>query len=217
MLIIKDMGKRKPYNYKEIVELDYPDIWNAANESVRRAYIIQQMMVKMLPTFHGKVPADAEMQQSEKAIKLLENYLKLRSFYCFGHYIWEVANRLCHELAESSNEGDYNGVDKAKTDLVALFETIDKVDVTDIVQDQETGFEKLKQALGRIDFFPVLEGYTSKGSHTSWSFQDIVGTLQNGGPTDRLWACALNCPVPTEPDVAGLMESEEDNIIVRMY
>lgn len=220
MLTINDLGKRKPYTYKEIVEIDYPDYWKAANESVLRADAIQQMMGKALPIFHDHLPADTEKWRSEKAKDLLVNYLKLRALYGFGHYIWETANRLCHNLGKSSNDGDYDGVEKAKIDLKALFETIIKVDVADIVQDQETGFEKLKQALDRTDFH-VMAGRTSEGLHTTWSFGDIVGTLENCEKAvesyKNLWTVALNSAFPTEPNIGGLMESEEDNKLVRMY
>ena len=117
-----------------------------------------------------------------------------------------------------------------------------KVDVADIVQDYETGFEKLKQALGRTDFH-VMRGLDSEGQYANWSFGDIVGTpeyLENCEkasiaidpmplPTiprrddmaieayHNLWAAALHDIIPTEPDIAGLIESEEDNKTVRMY
>ncbi len=32
MLTIDDLGKRKPYTYKEIEEIDYPDYWNVPTE-----------------------------------------------------------------------------------------------------------------------------------------------------------------------------------------
>lgn len=79
-----------------------------------------------------------------------------------------------------------------------------------------TGFEKLKQALGRT-YFHVMAGRTSDGGFSKWSFGDIVGTLENVGPTDNLWAVALNSAFPTEPNIGGLMKSEEDNELVRMY
>jgi hypothetical protein len=216
MLTIDDLGKRKPYTYKEIVELDYPDYWKAVNDSVLRADAIQEMMGKALPIFQDHLPVDNEKWGLEKAKNLLLNYLKLRTLYGFGHYIWEKANHLCYELAKSSNDGDYIGVEKAKTDLRALFETINKVDVLDIVQDQETGFEKLKQAL-RDTYIHVMRGLDSEGQYANWSFRDIVGTLDECGFTDNLWTAALNSAVPTEPDIAGLMESDEDNKTVRMY
>ena len=216
MLTINDLGKRKPYTYKEIVEIDCPDYWKAANDSVLRADAIQQMMGKMLPIFHDHLPADTEKWGSEKAKDLLVNYLKLRSIYGFGNYIWETANRLCQNLGKSCNDGDYDGIEKAKTDLKALFETINKVDVIDIVQDMDTGFQKLEKALGSTDFH-VMKGLNSEGLLSSWSFRDILGTLEGVGPTDNLWAVALNSAFPTEPNIGGLMESEEDNELVRMY
>ncbi len=216
MLTINDHGKRLPYTYKEIVEIDYPDFWNAANESIRRAYAVQEMMLEMLPVFHDHLSGDTEKWQSEKAINTLVNYLKLRSLYGFGHYIWEEANQWCHELGKSGNDVDYDGIEKAKTDLIALFETINKVDVIDIVQDMDTGFQKLEKALGSTDFH-VMKGLNSEGLLSSWSFRDILGTLEGVGPTDNLWAVALNSAFPTEPNIGGLMESEEDNKLVRLY
>ena len=56
MLTINDLGKRNPYTYKEIVEIDYPDYWNAANESILRADAIQEMMGKRLQIFHDLFP-----------------------------------------------------------------------------------------------------------------------------------------------------------------
>lgn len=124
MLTINDLNKRLPYTYKEIVEIGYSDYWKAVNDSVLRADAIQEMMGKALHIFHDHLPVDTEKWGLEKAKNLLLNYLKLRSLYGFGHYIWEKANRLCHELGKSSNDGDYDGVEKAKTDLKARCTTV---------------------------------------------------------------------------------------------
>ena len=134
------------------------------------------------------------------------------------------------------------GVGEGQTDLRALFETINKVDVLDIVQDQETGFEKLKQTLGDT-YIHVMAGRSSDGGSSTWSFRDIVGTLEYFENCEKasiaidpmplstiprrddmaiesynnLWTAALHDIIPTEPDITGLMESEEDNKLVRMY
>jgi hypothetical protein len=88
---------------------------------------------------------------------------------------------------------------------------------------ERTGFEKLKQALGYIDFH-VMAGRTCEGLHTTWSFDDIVGTLEYFEDAsiaiesyNNLWAAVLHDIIPTEPDIAGLIESEKDNKTMRMY
>ena len=34
MLTINDLGKRRPYTFKEIVEIDYPEIWDLAQRTL---------------------------------------------------------------------------------------------------------------------------------------------------------------------------------------
>ncbi len=63
-----------------------------------------------------------------------------------------------------------------------------------------------------------MDCYSKEGRHSTWSFLDIAGTLKNEESSyDSLWEAANNSPAPTKPDIDGLMESEEDNKLVRMY
>ena len=207
MLTINDLDKRLPYTYKEIVEIDYPEIWDLAQRCLQIAEAWQEMTVELMPLF--------------KKRSMLLNYLKMRSLYSFAHYIGKQVNRLCHELASCDNEQDQDGVDNAKIALADLFEAFGKVDALDIAQDNTEGFRKLEQAVegfGERTDFHVMDCYSKEGRHSTWSFLDIAGTLKNGESSyDSLWEAVNNSPDPTKPDIDGLMESEEDKKLVRMY
>ena len=207
MLTIDDLGKRLPYTYKEIVEIDYPEFWDLAQRCLQITETWQEMTVELMPLF--------------KKHTTLLNYLKVRSLYGFAYYIAERVNRLCHELASCDNEQDQDGVDNARIALADLFEAFGKVDVIDIAQDNIDGFHKLEQAVEgfaeRTDFH-VMDCYSKEGRHSTWSFLDIAGTLKNGESSyDSLWVAANNSPDPTKPNIGGLMESEEDNKMIRIY
>ena len=191
-------GKKMPYTYKEIVEINYPEIWDLAQRCLKISEVWQEMSV--------------ELMQTLKRRSLLLDYLKVRSLYGYADYIGKQVNLLCHELASCENKQDHDGVNNAKIKLAELFENFGKVDALDIAQDNTDGFRKLEQAIegfGKKADFPVMP---------NWSFQDIVGALKNGDSYyDSLWETASNSPDPTQPDIDGLMESEEDNKPVRMY
>lgn len=59
-----------------------------------------------------------------------------------------------------------------------------------------TGFEKLKQAFGRTDFH-VMAGRTSEGLRTTWSFGDIVGTLEYLENSEKASIAIDPMPLPT--------------------
>jgi hypothetical protein len=207
MLTINDLGKRLPYTYKEIVEIDYPEIWDLSQRCLQIAEAWQEMTVELTPLF--------------KKRSTLLNYLKVRSLYGLAHYIGAQVNRLCHELASCDNEQDQDGVDNARIALADLFENFGKVDALDIAQDNTEGFRKLEQAVegfGERTDFHVMDCYSKEGRHSTWSFLDIAGTLKNGESSyDSLWEAVNNSPDPTKPNISGLMESEEDNKMIRIY
>lgn len=196
-----------PYTYKEIVEIDYPEIWDLAKGCLQIAEAWQEMTVDLMPLY--------------KKRSTLLNYLKVRSIYGLARYVADQENRLCHQLAFCDNDQDHDGVDHAKIALADLFEAFGQVDAFDIVQDNKEGFHKLEQAVegfGERTDFHVMDCYSKEDRHSTWSFRDITGNLKHGESSrDTLWEAANNSPDPTKPNIDGLMESEEDNKLIRMY
>lgn len=221
MLTINDLGKRLPYTYKEIVEIDYPEIWDLAQSCTQMLHGWQEMLVEPMKVFHEHLPADVESRTSKNAQITFLNYLKMRSLFGLAYEIWEQVNHWCHALGVSGNVRDNEGVEKARVALADLFEAFAKVDVIDIAQDNIEGFQKLERAVdafGTFHDFLVMPIYHNDVRWGIWDFRDITGNIASHGlQDDALWKSALHDIVPATPNIGGLMESEEDNKLVRMY
>lgn len=210
-----------PQTYKEIVEYNHSEIWNQAKECINELEKWQKLLVELMSSFKTNIPTDAEERTSDKARTILLNYLKLRSFYGLAHEIGEQVNHWCHELGVSGNVRDDEGINKAKAVLTNLFEAFGKVDAVDIAHDNLNGFQKLEQAVDSFvafhDFL-VMRSYHDGVQWGNWTFHDITGNIGVYGlQSDALWESVLHDTVPTDPNVSGLMESEEDNKVVRLY
>lgn len=213
MALIKNDTKIGPYTYKEIVENNYPDFWNASAECIKQVNIWQQMIVELLDSWKKLIQFHSNERNSENAQITLLNYLKLRSIYGFAYYIWKEVNRLCHELGVSDNNNNQDDINQAEAALISLFETFNKIDIFEITQDDTTGLDKLEQTVagfGTRTNFSVLD---------KWWFIDIIRTIKKGSICldENLWESALNDTIPTIPNVGGLMESAGDNKMVRIY
>ena len=75
-----------------------------------------------------------------------------------------------------------------------------------------------KEPFGERTDSHVMDCYSKEGLHTTWSFLDITGTLKHGESSyDSLWEAVNNSLDPTKPNIDGLMGSEEDDRLIRMY
>ena len=210
-----------PHTYKEIVKYYHSEIWNPAKECISELEKWQKLLIELIPSVKTALPTDAERRTSEKAQIALLNYLKLRSLYGLAHEIGEQVNHWCHELGVSGNIQDDEGVNETKAVLTDLFEAFGKVDAVDIAHDNLNGFQKLEQAVDSFvafhDFL-VMRSYHDGVQWGNWTFHDITGNIGVYGlQSDALWESVLHDTVPTDPNVSGLMESEEDNKVVRLY
>ena len=196
MHTVNDLGKKKPYTYKGIIEINYPDIWELAHKCLAVLENWQNMLVELLPDHKGLVP----------------DYLKLRSLYALADYTWERINLYCHQMAYSANNQDQSGIDENRESLYGLFDAFANVDIIDIIEDGETGFQKLEQAVsgfGNGTDFYVLAGYR---------FSDIVGIVKNQGwNNDGLCTTVKEDTIPSGTNLGGFMDSEEDNKMIRIY
>ena len=196
MITQDNIGKKRPYTYKEIIEIHYPEIWETAHECLKRLEVWQNLLLALLPDYKVLVP----------------DYLKLRSIYGLAGFIWDNVNLLCHQLASGYDGQDQVDKVDVQKKLIGLFNAFGQVDIFDIIKDSKTGFQKLEQTVsgfGNGTDFPVL---------TSLSFQDIVGIVKNHGwNDDGLCKAVKDDATPSETNLGGFMDSEEDNETTIMY
>lgn len=196
MITENNIGKKTPYTYKEIIEIEYPDVWELARGCLTILENWQNMLVELLPLNKRLIP----------------DYLKLRSIFGLSHFIWDKVNLYCHELAYCANNQNQTGIGEAQEKLYGIFDAFAKIDIFDIIEDKKTGFKKLEQVVGGFGDgtdFPVFD---------CWSFLDIVGTVRNNGWGDvGLCTAANHDTIPSGKDLIGFMESDEDNRMIRIY
>lgn len=101
----------------------------------------------------------------------------------------------------------------AKSELIDCFSLVERLSESlDSVGDDQNGFNTLE---GIIDAYNAqLDFRVMK----NWSYRDITSTIKNHGVLyEDLWETTVKDIVPQETNIAGLMESPEDNKTVRMY
>ena len=220
-ILTKENYKKYSYTLSEIFKNDYPDLWGSSEKCISELENWQKMMMKLFPVYHQKVLEANENRTSEMAQLVLMNYIKLRTIYAFAREIWNI-NSECHNVAYANNENDHESEEKAKSALVKCLEGFERISIIDVVKDEVSGFFRLYQQVedykSRMDILQVLHRISEDGLHVQSSFRDIIGTIQSEGLlSEHLWEMATKSPYPSELDISGLMESEEDNELIRMY
>lgn len=206
--------KRRPYTYKEIVEMDFPDFWRGATEVIRIARELQNIALELLPECRKLLPLNYDQLKEQKAKQgVLLYYLMLRSTYAFAHKIGKLTNNYCHNLAKAKLTNDVDQVEASKKELVVLMTFVGKVSESSaFLTEKENGFDMLEKLIDTYSpklHFSVLH---------NWSYRDITGTIHaNGILSESLWQTVLEDDVPTDVNVEGLMERADDNELVVMY
>ena len=218
IMLIMD-GKRRPYTLKEIVELDYPDFWGGANECVRVAKELQNMMLEMLPVCKKYLPGNFDqLKEKRQTHPFLLDYIKLRSTYGLACALWELTDSNCRKLAQAKLDVDQDKIKEAQQRLIDVMSFFDSITKSlDYVSDAEKGFDRLKDMIDA--HLPGMDFFVMKGVRGgTWSYRDIVGTICSKGLLDEsLCNSVIADEVPTESNIPGLMEREEDNEMVIMY
>lgn len=221
-ILTKENYKKYSYTLSEIFKNEHPDLWGRAEKCIRDLGNWQKMAVELFPVYHQQVLEASKDRTSKMAQLVLMNYIKLRTIYAFAYEIWNKVNSECHNVAYAKNDNDRDGEEKATSALVKCLEGFERISIIDIVKDEVSGFFRLYKQVEDYDSIPdilqVLLWISEDGCHIQLSFRDIVGAIRGEGLlSEYLWEMSTKCPYPTEPSISGLMESEEDNEMVRVY
>lgn len=219
MLTTNGNNGKNPYTLREIVEIDYPEFWGGASETVRVVGELQNLAIELLPVLKKPLSVDLEQLKTHEELQsFFVNYLKARSIYGLAYKISEIVDRECHNLAMADNCQDSDSVDIAEGELIDIMTLVESLSGTiEFFFDDKTGLSKLEEMLDtfRIDTdkpkfdFLVLP---------NWSYRDIMGSINNRGLLhEDLWNSVLNDIAPKEGNIVALMERPEDNEMVRIY
>ena len=142
----------------------------------------------------------------------LLNYIRLCSSYTFADKAFQTLDKLCHDLVDSENKQDHEGIEDLVQKIVALSNTL----LDDIIIDDVTGFLRLSAKWQELrDKSIILDWIVFKIEGGTWSFGDIVGTINSYGLFyESLWRNATQNKDPEAVSIGTLLDSDE---MIRIY
>lgn len=211
MLVI-NKNTKLAYTYRDIMELEFQQLWEESQKYVEHLTQVQTKVVGMLPKYKSLLPDEfAKLQEKEAQMNLLD-YIRLKSIYTFADEAFKVLDKLCHDLADAENAQDQEGIESNSLKIEALC----KIQLDDFISDDVTGLQRLNEKLQKLKEQSIISDwivFNNKGR--TWSFGDIVGTIDNQGLShEGLWQEAINDSLPEGVSIGTLLDSDE---MIRIY
>ena len=200
--------KLAPHTLREIMEVEQRDLWLQATESVKKLTEVQKRVVELLPEYRKQLPSNFEGLDDSNAQSALKNHIRLRSLYALTEMIWEKIEEECKVLANCSGHNDSEERD-AQEVLQATLTAVEEFPFDSIIDDNVTGLLRFNDEL-KIKFKERLLGV-----YKNWSFDDIIGTINNHGMKyEQLWKAAIDSH---DPESSNLKDLLDDDTMVRVY
>ena len=200
---------RPVYTHAEILECDYHELWNKAQELVVRLTTLQEKIIPTLPKLHQQLPTNIQQLQTPEAQINLQSYILARSLYSFAERVFKLLDEQCTELAKALNDYDRYAEEDALAKVERTLEILANAPLEDIASDSLTYLLRLNRVTYELKYrldFPVVSNRT---------FHDIMGAVANSGLChEDLLQDAINCALPTCVSVGKLLD---DDTMQRVY
>ena len=197
------------YTHAEILEDDYPELWDKAQELVVRLTALQEKIIPTLPKLHQQLPTNIQQLQTPEAQINLQTYILARSLYAFAGKVFTLLDEQCTELAQALNEKDSDAEKDALAKLERTLEILANAPLEDIASNPQTGLQRLSDVTyefeHRLDFMVFYRA----------SFHDIMGIIAHSGLCyEDLLQQAINDALPIQISVGKLLD---DDTMRRVY
>lgn len=199
---------RPVYTHAEILECDYLELWDKAQELVVRLTTLQENIIPILPKLHQQLPTNIQQLQTPESQINLQSYILARSLYSFAERVFKLLDEQCTELAKALNTHDRYAEDDALAEVERTLEILANSPLEEIASDSVTGLLRLSSVIDRFK-------YTLGVSVGKWEFHDIMGGIAHYGLCrEDLLQDAINCALPTCVSVGKLLD---DDTMQRVY
>lgn len=199
---------RPVYTHAEILECDYPELWDKAQELVVRLTALQEKIIPTLPKLHQQLPTNIQELQTPEAQINLQSYILAYSLYSFAERVFKLLDEQCTELAKALNTHDRYAEDDALAEVKRTLEILANATLEEIVSDSVAGLLRLSSVIDRFK-------YTLGVSVGKWEFHDIMGVIAHYGLCrEDLLQDTINCALPTCVSVGKLLD---DDAMQRVY
>ena len=204
---------RPVYTHAEILECDYPELWDKAQELVVRLTTLQENIIPILPKLHQQLPTNIQEFQTSEAQINLQTYILARSLYAFAGKVFTLLDKQGTELAKALNEKDSDAEKDALAKLERTLEILANAPLEDITSDSVAGLLQLSSVT--CEFEHRLDFSVFHMKKADWTFHDIMGTNANSGLCrEDLLQDTINCALPTCVSVGKLLD---DDTMQRVY
>lgn len=198
---------RHVYTHAEILECDYPELWDKAQELVVRLTALQEKIIPTLPKLHQQLPTNIQELQTPEAQINLQTYILARSLYSFAERVFKLLDEQCTKLAKALNVEDSDAEEDALEKVKRTLEILANAPLEDIASNPQTGLQRLSSVT--YEFEHRLDFSVFHMEKTDWTFHDIMGTIASLGLCcEELLQDAINSTLPTCVSVGKLLDED---------
>ena len=178
----------------EIMQTDYPEIWERIIQFESALRKQQETIIALLPDAHKKIPIDTKQLQELEEQNNFLYYILLRSIYMLCFKVWNQMHDYCEYLAKGELDDE-----SIVADFLNQMESVD----FESLLSKEIGLALLKEIRNIAgDFYPVL----MQGKAT-WSLGDIIGTIETSDFTyEGLLESAQTTPIIQNTNIGYIKE-----------
>lgn len=211
--MVYSSATRPVYTHAEILECDYPELWDKAQELVGSLTALQEKIIPALPKLHQQLPTNIQKLQTSEAQMNLQTYILARSLYAFGKRVFMLLDEQCTELAKALNDKDNYTEKDALAKVERTLEILVNAPLEDIASNPQTGLLRLSRVT--CEFEHRLDFSVFHMEKADWTFHDIMGTIACSGLCrEDLLQDTINCALPTCVSVGKLLD---DDTMQRVY
>lgn len=211
-MLILNKHMKGPYTLRGFLELDYPELLEAAESACAVLSGLQDAIVELLPLSQKLLPRDIKQLANVEAQANLMAYIYHHSLFAFADKVYTILNAQCTALAEALNSNLKADEEVAVENLEKTLRSLGNIPFDKLLDNSADcllRLEVFKDYLQeRLDFIviPIFD-HTGK-IHAHWSFRDVTGSIAINGLDERLLKDFINAPFPGAPTIGKVVDDE---------
>lgn len=211
-MLILNKHMKGAYTLRGFLELDYPELLEAAESACAVLSGLQDAIVELLPLSQKLLPRDIKQLANVEAQANLMAYIYHHSLFAFADKVYTILNAQCTALAEALNSNLKADEEVAVENLEKTLRSLGNIPFDKLLDNSADcllRLEVFKDYLQeRLDFIviPIFD-HTGK-IHAHWSFRDVTGSIAINGLDERLLKDFINAPFPGAPTIGKVVDDE---------
>ena len=218
-MLILNKHMKGPYTLRGFLELDYPELLEAAESACAVLSGLQNAIVELLPLSQKQLPRDIKQLANVEAQANLIVYIYHYSLFAFADKAYTMLKEQCSALAEALNSNNDEKEEETVEILKKTLDALSRIPFDNLLDHSAAGLMRLdifKEHLRERLDFNVIPALKANGElRSNWSFRDITGRMvRNGLSYEQLLTDCINAPLPDSTTIGKVMD---DETLLRIY